>query len=84
MAAVRREHQLEITASDTVWMRIAFENGKSEELLLKAGTSKSWTFGGTAVLKIGNAGGAALKFDGKDLGVPGDPGQVLDLTLPRS
>jgi hypothetical protein len=75
---------VEITASDTVWMRIAFENGRSEELLLRAGTSRSWTFGGTAVLKIGNAGGAVVKFDGKDLGIQGDRGQVLDLTLPRS
>ena len=82
-APVMGGHQLEVTASDTVWMRITFENGKSEELLLEAGTSKSWTFGGTAVLKIGNAGGIALKFDGKDLGVQGDRDQVLDLTLPR-
>ena len=82
--AVKGEHQLGITASDTVWLRIRFENGKQEEMLLKSGKSKSWKFGGPAVLKIGNAGGITLKFDGKDLGVPGDPGKVLDLTLPQS
>ena len=44
--------------------------------------SKDWSFAGSAVLKIGNAGGIALKFDGKDLGVPGKPGQVLNLKFP--
>ena len=80
----KSEHQLVITASDTVWLRIRFENGKQEEILLRSGESKSWKFGGPAVLKIGNAGGVTMKLDGKDLGVPGDPGKVLDLTLPQS
>jgi cytoskeletal protein RodZ len=80
----KEEHQLEITATDTVWLRIGFENGKFEEVLLKAGTPKSWEFEGPAQLKIGNAGGVTLKFDGKDLGVPGNPGQVLDLKFPPS
>ena len=83
-AVVEGEHQLEITASDTVWLRISFENGKQEEMLLRSGESKSWKFGGKAVLRIGNAGGISLKFDGKDLGIPHDPGKVLDLTLPQS
>jgi cytoskeleton protein RodZ len=81
-ASEKKEHQLGITASDTVWLRIGFENGKPQEVLLRAGTSKSWKFADTAQLKIGNAGGVTLKFDGKDLGVMGKPGQVLDLTFP--
>jgi cytoskeleton protein RodZ len=84
MVADKSEHQLGITASDTVWLRIRFGNGKQEEMLLRSGESKSWKFEGPVALKIGNAGGITLKFDGKDLGVPGDPGKVLDLTLPRS
>ena len=44
--------------------------------------SKDWSFADTAALRIGNAGGIAVKFDGKDLGVPGKPGQVLNLNLP--
>jgi len=78
------EHQLGITASDTAWVRIRFEDGKQEEMTLRSGESKNWKFGGPAVLKIGNAGGINLKFDGKDLGVQGEPGKVVDLTLPQS
>ena len=83
-AAAKAEHEMGITASATVWIRIRFENGKHEEMLLRTGESKNWKFGGTALLRIGNAGGVTLKFDGKDLGVPGAPGKVLDLTLPQS
>ena len=81
-AVDKNGHQLEITAFDTVWVQIRYENGKVEEVLLRSGDSKDWRFADTAVLKIGNAGGVALKFDGKDLGVPGKPGQVLNLNFP--
>jgi cytoskeleton protein RodZ len=79
----KKAHQVVITASDTVWLQIRFEDGKTEEVLLRSGDSKRWEFDGTAVLKIGNAGGVSLKFDGKDLGVPGNAGQVLNLTFPQ-
>ena len=78
----KKEHRLTIVASDTVWVQIKYENGKLEEMLLRAGMSKDLSFADTALLKIGNAGGVALRFDGKDLGVPGKPGQVLNMNLP--
>ena len=78
----RKEHRLEIIARDTSWVQIGFENGKHEEALLRSGISKDWRFSGPAVLKIGNAGGVSLRFDGKDLGVPGNSGQVLNLNFP--
>lgn len=83
-APVKKAHQFVITASDTVWLQIRFEDGKIDEVLLRAGDSKRWEFDGTAALKIGNAGGVSLKFDGKDLGTPGNAGQVLNLTFPQS
>ena len=80
----KKEHQLGITANDTAWIQIRFENGKVEEMTLRSGDSKDWRFADQVTLRIGNAGGVALKFDGKDLGVPGDPAQVLDLTFPQN
>lgn len=82
--ADKKEHQLEITANDTAWIQMRFENGKVEEMTLRSGSSKDWRFADPVTVRIGNAGGVTLKFDGKDLGVLGDPGQVLDLTFPRS
>jgi cytoskeleton protein RodZ len=80
----KKAHQVVVTASDAVWLQISFEDGKTEEVLLRSGDSKRWEYDGTAVLKIGNAGGVSLKFDGKDLGIPGQTGQVLNLTFPQS
>ena len=83
-APAKKAHHVVITASDTVWLQIRFEDGKIDEVLLRSGGSKRWEFDGTAMLKIGNAGGVSLKFDGKDLGTPGNTGQVLNLTFPQS
>jgi cytoskeleton protein RodZ len=79
-----KEHNLEITAEETTWLSIKFSNGKTDEALLRPGDSKTWTFAGRATLKIGNAGGIGMKFDGEDLGTPGDPGEVKTLTLPEN
>jgi len=81
--ADKKEHRLEISAHAITWILIKFEDGKVEGILLNAGLSRSWEFRGSAELKIGNAGGVMLKFDGKDLGVPGKPGQVLNLAFPQ-
>ena len=78
----KKEHNLIIIANDTAWVQIRYENGKLEEALLRSGMSKDWSFSDTATLKLGNAGGITLKLDGNDLGVPGKPGQVLNLNLP--
>ncbi len=81
-AMEKASHQLDINALDTVWLQVKFTDGKVEDMLLRAGISEHWEFNGSATLKIGNAGGVTLKFDGKDLGSPGNPGQVVDLTFP--
>jgi cytoskeleton protein RodZ len=77
------EHRLGITASENAWLQIMFENGTIEEVLLRPGISKVWKFSGSALLKVGNAGGVTLRFDGEDLGVPGEPGQILKLNFPQ-
>lgn len=79
---VKKEHRLVIIASDSVWLQIRYENGKIEEALLKSGMSKDWHFSDTAMLKVGNAGGITLNFDGNDLGVPGKTGQVVNMNFP--
>jgi cytoskeleton protein RodZ len=79
-----KEHNLQIIAEETTWLSIKFSNDKTDEALLRPGDSKTWTYSGSATLKIGNAGGIGIKFDGEDLGTPGDPGEVKTLTLPEN
>lgn len=76
------QHSLDVVALDTTWISIKFKDGTTEEILFRPGGAKNWRFMETASLKIGNAGGIRLQLDGKNLGTPGDPGQVKILTLP--
>lgn len=78
----RSEHRLEIAATDTTWISIKFSDGRSEEMLLRPGNSKDMRFSEKVLLKIGNAGGIRVRLDEKDLGVPGNRGQVITLPLP--
>lgn len=77
-----REHNVDIKAINTTWINIKFENGGSEEILLLPGQAKNWKFSQNATLKIGNAGGVTLSFNGKDIGIPGKSGQVITLNFP--
>jgi cytoskeleton protein RodZ len=76
------QHNLSVTADDTTWISVTFDNGKREEMLLRPGQSKNWPFSGKAFLKVGNAGGINIRLDGTDLGKPGSPGQVKIIALP--
>ncbi len=75
-------HTLSVTASRTTWMLLRFSGGKTEELMMKPGESRNWSFADSLSMKVGNAGGIRISLDGKDLGAPGLPGQVLTLELP--
>ncbi len=76
------EHHLKITATEPTWILIKFADDKSEDMILKTGSSKDVQFSGKIFLRIGNAGGISLNLDEKDLGIPGDHGQVVALSLP--
>ncbi len=76
------EHNLEIAATDITWISVKYDDGRSEEMLLKPGNEKGVKFSGKVLLKIGNAGGIKVRLDEKDLGVPGGPGQVISMSLP--
>lgn len=77
-----KEHSLEILASDKTWILATIDNAESKELLLNKGESTKLSAKDGFSIKIGNAGGIRLIFDGKDMGVPGESGKVITLNLP--
>lgn len=77
------EMALRIEAAEQAWMRIQLDQNEPFEALLKAGESYTVKAQNKFTLKIGNAGGVELFFNGKPLGNPGKPGEVVDLTLPE-
>jgi cytoskeleton protein RodZ len=76
------KHSLGISAAETTWMSIKLGDGRAEEMLLRPGETRDWSFSGRAFLKVGNAGGIRINLDGSDLGRPGDHGQVITMTFP--
>lgn len=80
--AALSEHALRLEAVEITWLLVKFSDDRSEEVLLRPGETKAWTFTDSAAIKIGNAGGVKIQFDGKDLGTPGVSGQVVTLQFP--
>ncbi len=77
------EHILEISAIETTWLLVNIDNTDSKEMLLKQDDSVRLSARQSFLLKIGNAGGIKLVLDGKEIGTPGEKGQVITLNLPR-
>jgi cytoskeletal protein RodZ len=77
------QHTLDVTATETTWLRIEMDEGASEEVLMKPGETRKWTSRNGFGLKVGNAGGVRLVLDNRDIGVPGDKGHVIKLRLPE-
>ncbi|MBI5101501.1 MAG: helix-turn-helix domain-containing protein [Nitrospirae bacterium] len=81
-AADKDLYRLSVSASDTSWIFLQFKNGKSQELTLRAGETREWSFSEGASLRIGNAGGVQVLFDGKNLGPVGKKGEAVTLRFP--
>lgn len=74
---------LRVVATEQAWMKIQLDQGKPYEALLKSGESLTLKAREKFIIRIGNAGGVELFFNGEPLGNPGKPGEVIDLTLPE-
>lgn len=75
---------LEIHANDTVWLFVMIDQTETRELLMQPGEALQLQAKKGFSLKIGNAGGIRLVFDGKDIGRLGEKGAVINLDLPHS
>ncbi len=75
-------HILKVFAIDTTWLLIAVDNTTTKDMILKHGESIELQAKTGFSLKIGNAGGVKLIFDGKEIGKIGGKGQVVNLNLP--
>ena len=75
-------HTLELIAEYTTWVLITIDDGESKEMLLQQGDRIKLSAKKDFSLKIGNAGGIKLIFDGKEIGPLGEEDQVVTLKLP--
>ena len=75
-------HTLELIANEETWILVTIDEKEAKERLLKPGTRTKWTAKSGFSLRIGNAGGIKLIFDGKEIGPLGEKGKVVSLRLP--
>ncbi len=73
---------VEFIAMELTWVSVSIDDAKPEEWLLRRGDSIKLNASVRFVVKIGNAGGTKLLFNGKDIGELGPHGKVVDIVLP--
>ena len=78
------EQMLEIKAHDPTWLQVISDKTQSQELMMRPGESVTWHAKKCFSVKIGNAGGIKVLFNGKDIGKLGEKGQVIKLSLPEN
>ncbi|MFT4301774.1 MAG: DUF4115 domain-containing protein [Desulfovibrio sp.] len=75
-------HKLIITATEECWVHSNADNTDTRQFSLRKGDTFALTFNKSLELKLGNAGGVRLRYDGEELSPAGASGQVRTLTFP--
>jgi cytoskeleton protein RodZ len=77
----QRELTLQIQAVEETWVAFQVDSDLPREITLRAGETFPLRANDRIKLKIGNAGGVNLTFNGESLGSLGDSGSVVRLSL---
>lgn len=78
----KSEYTLKAIFWEKTWLRIHIDEDVIREYLFKPGESMTWRAKENFKLRIGNAGGLRLFFDGQALPSLGGHGEVREVTLP--
>ena len=76
------QHKLIITATEECWIHSNADKTDTRQFSLRKGDTFALTFSKSLELKLGNAGGVRLRYDGEELPQSGQSGQVRNLTFP--
>ena len=76
------QHKLIITATEECWIHSNADKTDTRQFSLHKGDTFALTFSKSLDLKLGNAGGVRLRYDGEELPQAGQSGQVRNLTFP--
>ncbi|WP_027370741.1 helix-turn-helix domain-containing protein [Desulfovermiculus halophilus] len=80
-SAAETGHALQIQATEACWMSATIDS-KKRDLYLRPGESVTFRFDNSLDLKLGNAGGVQLTFDGEAYPLDATSGDVLSLSFP--
>ena len=74
---------LRIEATELTWASVSIDGAERKEWQLRAGESLEFLADEIFRVKVGNAGGTKLYFNGSYLGELGDHGKIVDIILPQ-
>jgi cytoskeleton protein RodZ len=74
--------RVSIDARESCWGEYVADDGAKGEFFLRAGEKHSLSFRESLLLRLGNAGGVALRLNGRDYPVEAVTGQVKTLRFP--
>lgn len=80
--AGKGKHQIIMTAVAECWVHSSADGTITRQFSLKKGETFALSFESKLVVKLGNAGGVRIKYDGEELPPPGKMGQVRTITFP--
>ncbi|MDR2800787.1 MAG: DUF4115 domain-containing protein [Desulfovibrio sp.] len=75
-------HNVIITAVEECWIYSRADGTDIRQFSLQKGDTFALTFQEKLDVKLGNAGGVRIRYDGRDMSAPGQPGQVRTLHFP--
>lgn len=80
----KKKHSLDITATGRTWVQMIIDGSERREMTLNPGEKANVGADKHIVLKIGNAAGVALRYDGKEMRNLGEEGEVVTLNFPAA
>jgi hypothetical protein len=76
-------YRLIARTTETTWMRVRTEDGRTSEETIPANEIREWISNGPFIITIGNAGGVSLELNGRAIPRLGASGSVVTrLVLP--
>jgi cytoskeleton protein RodZ len=81
-AAPTPVHVLVAHFVEETWGRVNLDDAPPREISLLPGDARTWKAGRQIALRIGNAGGASLFYNGEPLPPLGFSGEIVDLRFP--
>ncbi len=76
--SLERRLEVDVVAVEETWLYVIFDGLGKREMLLQPGESVSWEAEETIRIRLGNAAGIRLYYDGVELPPLGRSGEVLD------
>ncbi len=73
-----------ITAVAECWVHSIADDSDTRQFSLRSGDTFALTFSDTLTLKLGNAGGVRIRYNGEETPVPGRDGEVKTITFPMA